>query len=439
MPTPNWLSPVVAPSPGGAPAAWYDPSQWGATLGNLGSGLSRNSNLLLGLGAGLLSGNLGAIPQDISQGAQADRQQNLQDYQLGLQAQQRNATAQWARDNGYGEYADAIEAGAISGSDIFNLINKQTVVPQNSYVINGKGDVTAGSPNPGSFPGQDLKSQAWNTVLRGQGDPAQRSTPQYAAAWAIVTQPTMTPQGMIQPNVPQAWAPISAGNALPSTPAGNVLPSAPAAAVAAPQGSDVAPIGSLASAPQGPFQTINPAPPPVRGPGIIPGTTPFNESQQRTNFLANSATPDLQRVIQGYPALMNTKDQLLQKLSSVDPTGLARAAQDPAYKQAKDAMSNDMVNLLYFASGANINKDEWARKVEAYLPAIGDDPQTAVNKLDRFANDVLTLANGTKDPDTIAWAKQALSGIQATEQSILNGGKKPVTGKTSNGISWSLN
>jgi hypothetical protein len=136
---------------------------------------------------------------------------------------------------------------------------------------------------------------------------------------------------------------------------------------------------------------------------------------------------------------MNTKDQLLQKLSSVDPTGLARAAQDPAYKQAKDAMSNDMVNLLYFASGANINKDEWARKVEAYLPAIGDDPQTAVNKLDRFANDVLTLANGTKDPDTIAWAKQALSGIQATEQSILNGGKKPVTGKTSNGISWSLN
>lgn len=405
--------------------------------------LQNNSSALLGLGAGIAGGGpdfgraLGEGLQLAGQGKDADRARRLQDAALGLQVQQRNATADWARANGFAQYAPAIEAGAISGSDIFNLLNKQTVVPNGSSVINGKGDVVS-SPGAG-FAGNDLKSQAWNTILKGQGDPTAMSSPQYAAAWSIVTEPTMTPQGMMQPNIPQAWAPPSA----PVAPVSGASAMAPVPiatpAAFAPQGSDVAPIGSMAAAPQGTFPTINPAAPPVRGPGIIAGTQPFNESQQRTNFLANSATPDLQRVIQGYPALMNTKDQLLQKLSSVDPTGLARAAQDPAYKQAKDAMSNDMVNLLYFASGANINKDEWARKVEAYLPAIGDDPQTAVNKLDRFANDVLTLANGTKDPDTIAWAKQALSGIQATEQSILNGGKKPVTGKTSNGISWSLN
>jgi hypothetical protein len=434
MPTPNWLQPVVS-SPGGAPAAWYDPSQWGSTLSGIGDGLSQHYDTLLGLGGALLSGNLGNIGPALASGAEADRSRNLQNYQLGLQAQQRNATADWARKNGYGEYADAIEAGAISGADIFNLINKQTVVPNGSSVINGKGDVVS-SPGAG-FAGNDLKSQAWNTILRGQGDQQAMSSPQYKAAWAIVTEPTMTPQGMMQPNIPGGWAPIDLAAGTPGPSAAPPVSAAPVT-IGAPQGSDVAPIGSLATAPDA-FPSINPSRPPTRGPGIIPGTQPFNESQGRTTFLANSATPDLKRVIDGYPALMNTKDQLLQKVSNLDPTGLARAAQDPAYKQAKDAMSNDMVNLLYFASGANINKDEWSRKVEAYLPALGDDPQTAVNKLDRFANDVLTLANSTKDPDTIAWAQQAVSGIQNTEKTILSGGKQPLSGKTSTGVPWSLN
>lgn len=397
--------------------------------------IDQNRSTLLGLGAGFAGGGpdlgraIGAGLEGAGQGETADYNRKLQQNALDLQAQQRKATADWARANGYGQYADAIEAGAISGSDIFNLLNKQTVVPNGSSVIDGRGN-TVSSPGPG-FAGNDIKSQAWNTVMAANSpgaDPALKRDPKYQAAWSIVTTPTMTPQGMMQPNIPASWGPNVQG-----APPQQIPPAAgpmPSPAPGAPQGSDVAPLGSMSSAPQG-FSMINPAPAPVRGPGIIPGTAPFDESQARVGFLSNSSVPDIKRVIDGFPALMSTKDQVLQGVSKFDPTGLTRAAQSPAYKQASDAMRAAMGNVLYFASGANLNAGELQRKIDAYVPAIGDDPQTAVNKLDRFANDVLSMAQSTKDPQTVQWAQQALADIQQTEQQLLSGAAaKPAAQKS---------
>jgi hypothetical protein len=244
-------------------------------------------------------------------------------------------------------------------------------------------------------------------VLKGNKDPATRNSDTYKAAWAIINTPTMTPQGMMQPNVPQDWAPGASPAAAGTAPQPASTPASVSIGAPTPTSASVADMTIAAPAKV------------TQGPGIIPGTQPFNETQARTTDLANSAIPDLKRVIDGYPALMNFKDQMLDKL----PGGVGRIGQSSQYKQAKDAMTNSMVNLLYFASGANINKDEWSRKIDTYMPAVGDDSQTAVNKLDRFANDVMNLANSTKDQSTIQWASQAVQGIRQTEAQMLSAGQ----------------
>ena len=387
-------------------ASWANPSTWADAL-------SAHSNALLGLGGALLSGNLGSIGQAAAAGANADRSQKLQSMQLGLAAAQRQAADDYVVKLGHPELKGAF---ASVGDAI--AANKPNVIAPGSTATSGFGDpINMGAAFDGS------KNGAVNFLVRAQNDPSLRNTPDYAAAYAVATEPTMTPQGMMTPAFPPEWAPQQQ----PAAPAPTGAPP-PQPSGYQPSPSDVAPIGAMAGAPQGGFSTINPATPPQLGPGVIPGTQPFNESQARVGFLSNSSVPDIKRVIDGFPALMSTKDQVLQGVSKFDPTGLTRAAQSPEYKQANDAMRSAMGNVLYFASGANLNAGELQRKIDAYVPAIGDDPQTSVNKLDRFANDVLSMAQSTKDPQIVQWAQQALADIQQTEKQILSGGvaAKPV-------------
>jgi hypothetical protein len=118
-----------------APPAWYDPASWGGALSGIGDGIGRNSGMLLGLGAGLLSGNLGEIPQAISQGASADRARNLQNYQLALQAQGRQAASDWAKSIGHPEWAPAAAAGGLSIGDMF-AATRPVPVSGDGYLAN---------------------------------------------------------------------------------------------------------------------------------------------------------------------------------------------------------------------------------------------------------------------------------------------------------------
>jgi hypothetical protein len=380
-------------------------------------------NVLGAIGAGLAAGP--TLSAGLSQAAQNIPQARQRDYQTNLLKGQVSQTVAYLQKT-HPDIAQAVQAGAMSPAEGFQLAFSQdnappTVMAPGStarYLQGPKAGQTVGDPQSG-FYGGDLKSQAWNTVLKGAQDPAQRNTDQYRAAWAIVTEPTMTPQGMMQPNVPSQWAPDSPAAATPA-------PSAPAPSSAAPGLPAPAGAPSPTSAALGDMQMVAPAAPAATVPGIVPGTRPYNESQSRMELLIQSATPDLKRVIDGYPALMSTKDQLLGKL----PGDIGRLAQSPEYKQANDAVTSAMSNLLYVASGANLNAGELERKVQAYVPSINDDPQTAANKLDRFANDVMVTANATKDPLTIAWAQQAVQGLAATRQKILSSGSPAPSGQS---------
>lgn len=409
-----------------------------------------NRSLLGAIGSGLAQGqNFGQGLAAAAQGAPAARNADTQRsmYLSGL-----NSTYNYLSKS-HPELAQAVATGAMSPSDAFAQAMKLdhpapvSIAPGGSLVnpITGA-TIARTAPNAvslapgailanpqtgaqigantgnGGFYSTDMRSQAWNTVMRANApgaDPALKDSPAFRASWAIVSQPTMTPQGIVEPQLPDNWGP--AGNT-----AGNSAPAPVTPQMSAPQ-----PAGVSAAAPGTPPVTptsasvsdmsmIAPAANAQFGHGIVPGTQPFNQSQARTTMLTQSAIPDLKRVIDGFPALMNTKDQILAKFGD-----LGRVAQDPAYKQTTDAMTSAMGNILYVASGANLNAGELQRKVQAYMPAIGDDPQTAVNKLDRFANDVMTQANSTKDETTIRWAEQAVQGIKQTEKQMLAGQQSP--------------
>lgn len=420
-------------------------------------------NVLGALGAGLASGP--TFAQGLANAAQNIPAARQRDYQLGLYKGQVSQTVAYLAKK-HPELASMVQAGTISPSDAFNqafqldnqqgvalapgasLINPRTGATMGDNIANQPGISLApgatlvnphtgaqmgGNTGNGGFFSTDLKSQAWNVVMQANApgaDPALKASPKFQSAWAIATQPTMTPQGIVEPQIPPGWGPGQQSGGVPGMGAPPDASSAqPAMAApannggwgqyASPATTQVAPGGA---APQAtPTSASVSAMPMIAGPanaqlghGIVPGTQPFNQSQSRTVMLTQSAVPDLKRVIDGFPALMNTKDQILSKFGD-----LGRVAQDPAYKQTSDAMTSAMGNILYVASGANLNAGELQRKVQSYMPSIGDDPQTSVNKLDRFANDVMTQANSTKDETTIQWAQQAVAGIKQTEQTML--------------------
>lgn len=369
-------------------ASWANPNTWGDVLG-------AHSNALLGLGSALLAGNLGGIGQAVAGGANADRSQKLQSYQLSLAAAQRQAADDYVIKLGHPELKGAF---ATVGDAV--AANKPTVIAPGDQLRSGFGDMSQGA---GGFDGSD--KGAVNFLVRAQSDPSLRGTPDYAAAWAIATKPTMTPQGMMQPSFPPEWAPQQPAAAATAPPpqAGSYQPSA----------SDVAPIGTMAGS--GQFQNVSGPVPTATAPGIIAGTAPYNESKARLTDLTQSAIPDLKRVVDNFGALQNTWGQLLDK----DPTGLTNALKPEDYQRASGATKAALGNVMYFVSGAAQGYTEVARKLDSYLPAFGDHPGTVVDKLDRFANDIVSMANASGDPAAIARAQQAIANIKQTEAQIL--------------------
>lgn len=380
-------------------------------------------NTLGAIGSGLAAGP--TFAQGLSNAAQNIPQARKADYSMGLYRGQVSQTVQYLQKN-HPDIAQAVQSGVMSPSDGISMAMQQDNTPLTpvapgatpTYLSGPKAGQTRGGPDNNSFIGTDEKTQAWNTVMKANApgaDPALKLSPKFQAAWSIINTPVQTPQGTYQPPIPANWGAAPPAQSAQPGPSATGAVAAPSPSYAPPGGGSPSPAGAS-------LQDMSMIAPPAnvqQAPGVIPGTQPFQETQQRTGFLAGDATPDLKRVITGYPALMNFKDQAAGML----PGDLGRVLQSPAYKQAKDAMNNSMVDILYFASGANINKDEWARKVEAFMPSVGDDPQTAVNKLDRYANAVISMANASKDADKIAWAQQAVAGLKDTEQQILSQGK----------------
>lgn len=395
---------------------------------------NQNHGFLSAVGSGLGSGQnfsagLATAAQNGPSGSQLDYARQLQQNALDLQTQQRNQTADWAEKNGHKDWADLLRSGAVTGSDVFNLLNKQTVVPFGSSVVNGEGQTVSGGSS-GQYGGTGMDSQNWNLVLKAQSDKTGQAwnDPQVQAAWAQLNQPTVTyqqtPQGLVAvskpPNLPPGWGPPAPGQSPVPT---GALPSGAAPAMA-PSGTQPAPSGTLANV--GGITTSAP----------LPGTKPApNESQNRIDILAKMAVPDLKNAVADFSSLRDPLGQLLSR----DPTGLTNALKSPSFQRAQTAVRASISNILYTVSGAAVGDKELERKIQDLTPQFGEDVTVSAQKLDRLSSYIDAIAGASGDPKTVQAAQEAEAGIADAKAQMLNGGKPPVSGKTSSGLAWSLN
>lgn len=179
------VSPLLYGTQITGPAA---PQPWWAGVN---SALGKNSNLLLGLGAGLLSGNLAEVPQAIAQGSQADTAYAASKKADAERLQGINQTAAWLKQN-YPQYA------SLPPSEGFQLALKDMsaapVDPTSTY----QGRLTAGQQQ--GLTGVDLTTYALTGKLPGGNQTAR----------AGVGQPVYF-QSIKDPNVIRAVQPMTTG------------------------------------------------------------------------------------------------------------------------------------------------------------------------------------------------------------------------------------
>lgn len=95
------MNPFAGSNAGGY-GSFAQPQPW---YSQFGSALNKNSNMLLGLGSGLLSGNLANIPQGIAAGSQADSAYAASKKADQDRQSQINQTAAWIKQN-YPQFAN---------------------------------------------------------------------------------------------------------------------------------------------------------------------------------------------------------------------------------------------------------------------------------------------------------------------------------------------
>lgn len=351
----------------------------GNALVDLGYGLS-TAPLNNAFGAATAHGDK-MVPFRANQ-KQIERQNALEQNLLDLQIQQRNATADWAEKGGHADWAELLRNGSVSGSDVFNLMNKQTVVPNGSSVINGEGQTVAGGT--GGFAGTDLQAQAWNTVLRGAHDPAFQQTPEYQTAVSIVSQPKVTyAQG------PDGLVPVSQQPTLPSF-------------MKAPETSDSAP-----SAANGNITSAT----------AIPGTkSKPDEQQRRAQMMDRVITPEVANLLGDgknsgtFDALSNGGDVIKSGMNAATndgarflPFGMGTPSEQ--FLKAQGSIKTVVASYLYVASGATANPGEVQNQIDILTPKVNDPPNVVADKKARLA----TMAQAVKD---------AAAGKQVDFQSI---------------------
>jgi hypothetical protein len=227
---------------------------------------------------------------------------------------------------------------------------EQGMTPYQEEMIRLKGegnDIRRNQQGGGVYRGTSMDAQNMNILL--SGDP---STPEYAAAYAMQTQPRtmMTDQGLVTvtPQMPASIRP-------PVTLQGGVAPTAP----------------------QAPQQPASPSPAPKVE--TIPGTEPLRSTETM-------------RTAAGFLDRMTEAEGTITSLAGkVDPTDPVQAAsksvplvgnymQSPEFQQYTQAADDWIRAKLRKESGAVIGDDEMAREYKNYFPMPGDSPQVLEQK-----------------------------------------------------------
>lgn len=258
--------------------------------------------------------------------------------------------------------------------------------------IDGKGKVTVVKEGrDGPINASGLDAAMLNIVL--QGDPG---TPEYAAAYAHLTQPkpmqTQLPDGTVQmvmvtpslpPNIRKpAW--MDQGGNQPAA-----APAAPSSSPAQPQPATPAPAQQGAGPQQGNGYTVTPITGATRDPKFTEGETNAYGFQQRMRSAENTIR-DLEAKGYTQPGL---KDRAAEAIPVI---GHGLTSSD--YQQFDSAKRDFITAVLRKESGAAIGAEEYATEEKKYFPMPGDKPPVIEQKRIARQNAIKAMQAAAQGP-----------------------------------------
>jgi hypothetical protein len=345
-------------------------------IGGLGAGIARGRNF----GEGIAYGTEGAL-----QGRQADdifaaTKKKEADDALALERAIENMRKYSP------EIADIVASGGMEPDAAWNSILTSSVSPL-------QGDEQPG----GTYAGTGMDAQNWNILLKATQDPSFIGSPEYAAAYSQLTQPRVTYQQTANGVVPVMETPQ--------------IP----AWVQPPPGMGPSPGGATMGQPEMPGAAPMPGQPPVATgqPGLgvgapLPGTLPKpTEAQNRLGMMSDTITNEVRTFHENVAAMDDMGQQLI---AMGGPLANPWLSED--YQQAAQSIATSASQVLYALSGAAAGDAETEKRIKEVTPVFGDKPGTIRDKINRFNNYVMTLANASGDPEKIAAAQAALEAAQ---------------------------
>ena len=401
----------------------------------LGDWVDRRRNAGLGFAAGLLGGNdwgsgLSQGFSNAQQGLQTDNAYAQMQQAEQQKQEQLNQTIQWLQQKGRDDLIPLVNAGQASTA-LTEAMKAPEINAYDTRFAEGQryglaGDALNTFALTGNLPSDSQKSPYAGTGMDAQnanilltGDP---SSPEYAYAYNLATQPRMTFQQTANGLVPVYETPklppsVRAPAGMQASAPAQVVPQSIADAPRA--GGWGAPMPSFGAQPAaGGLQT---------GP-VIPGTKkPATEMEARNKALATIALNEVPTVHANFSALSDPKGQLLSKLGP-----LGNPWQSADYQQAANSLASTISTVLYSLSGASSNPGEVVKQIEILTPQLGDKPDVIADKLRRFDTYVTAIASESGDPELIAMAKKIVGDANAKSGSA-------ASGKTSTGVPWSVN
>ena len=218
-------------------------------------------------------------------------------------------------------------------------------------------------PASGQFGGTGMDAQAWNTLIRGEVN-----TPQYAAAYAHLTQP----KTQMVPNPADNGQSMILATVTPSVPF--PAPGRAAAAQAPQQGAQPPAEGPSAPAAGAGAPTVAPIP------GQQGATKPISREQQSLTALTTEATK----------ALGMAKNIIFERGNGSGP--IDRGVVATMYADipgtdgasARQAMRAAIGNVLYLKTGAAATPKEIENTEATYLPSPFDSDQKIRQKFELF-------------------------------------------------------
>lgn len=319
------------------------PDNWG--LGYLTDFTRPRSNTLLGLSAGLLSGNLGNAPLYAMEGKKADDAYATAQKEEARNQEAINQTFQFLQQSAP-QLAAMVKSGAMQPAEAYNIFSAEQRAK------------ASGGPQPIEINGQLVDPTTGQVI--GDYRNQQGTAPIELSAGATLYDPTT--------NQPIYTAPDKPSSA--SVPAG-YRPSAS---------------GGLEFIPGGPAD-----------PATAGKTT---EATRRNQQLAKVIVPEAQSLLgqngQGgmFDALANGQDQARDAGGGL-ALGLGQGP-SAEYQQAKNSLKTIIASYLYSVSGATANPGEVETQASVLTPKFGEDPKSVAAKKARIAQMVQAVVEAAK-------------------------------------------